>query len=188
MLIFCGCKKDPGNDNIPPVEQTPFAPASATNSAEFKGVNWADQRDNFVDDELVLSGINAADTYSEVQTKSAVILTGFQDAGANTVRLPVNPSTVMGSRWQTYKGSIDKALALGMKVVLAYWEGNTSKDGLVDNTYTYWRMWDSVITNYKTKGNIYFEPSMSRMVIISQTWKTCMQLFYHGTRVCLVEE
>lgn len=155
--ILCSCKKNTPNETLPTTEPIVFAPASANASVDFKGVNWADTRDNFADDELVLSGIGAADDYATVQTKAGTILAGFQNAGANTVRLPVNPSTVLGARWRVYKGAIDKASELGMKVVIAYWEGASSKDGMVDNTFSFWKMWDTVTTAYKAKGNVYFE-------------------------------
>jgi endoglucanase len=157
VTLFCSCKKETQKATETPAQPITFAPATATASADFKGVNWADERDNFADDNLVLSGTTAADSYATIQTKANTILAGFKTAGANTVRLPVNPSTVSGSWWQQYKGAIDKASELGMKVVLAYWEGASSKDGEVDNTFSYWKMWDTVTTAYSTKGNIYFE-------------------------------
>ena len=157
IALFCSCKKEAQKATETPAQPIAFAPATSTSSADFKGVNWADERDNFADDNLVLSGTTAADSYATIQTKASTILAGFKTAGANTVRLPVNPSTVSGSWWQRYKGAIDKASELGMKVVLAYWEGASSKDGEVDNTFSYWKMWDTVTTAYSTKGNIYFE-------------------------------
>ena len=156
--LLYSCKKDPQkNEPIVPAGPIVFAPASSTASADFKGVNWADTRDNFADDELVLSGNAAADDYATIQTKAGTILTGFQNVGANTVRIPINPSTVLSARWKTYKGAIDKASELGMKVVIAYWEGSSSKDGLIDNTFSFWKMWDTVTTAYNAKGNVYFE-------------------------------
>jgi len=156
-VLFYGCKKDAQKINEPLVAEVPFAPAVTAASADFKGVNWADIRDNFADDELVLSGTTATDTYATIQTKANTILTAFQNTGANTVRLPINSATVLQSWWKEYKAAIDKASELGMKVVLAYWEGASSKDGRVDNTFSFWKMWDTVTTTYKTKGNIYFE-------------------------------
>ncbi len=157
LLLLTGCKKERDKDSALPVIPVVFAPATSAMSTDFKGLNWADERDNFADDDLVLSGTTAADDAVAVAAKANTILSAFKSAGANTVRLPVNPSTAEGNRWQTYKAAIDKALDLDMKVVLAYWEGATSKDGLVDNTYSFWRMWDSVTTAYSANGNVYFE-------------------------------
>ena len=156
-VIICSCKKEAETGKKTETETVVFAPAITSSSTDFKGVNWADTRDNFADDELILSGTTAADSYTTIQTKANAILAGFQNAGANTVRLPINSSTVLQSWWKEYKAAIDKASDLGMKVVLAYWEGASSKDGKVDNALTYWKMWDSVTTAYSKKGNIYFE-------------------------------
>jgi endoglucanase len=44
----------------------PVAPATAAspdNPAQFKGVNWADPRDNFADDAVVPSGLSVDDRY-----------------------------------------------------------------------------------------------------------------------------
>ncbi|TWV92759.1 cellulase family glycosylhydrolase [Chitinophaga pinensis] len=84
-------------------------------------------------------------------------MSGFQTAGANTVRLPVNPPTVLGTWWQAYKGAIDKASTKNMKVLLAYWEGASSRNGLIDNTTTFWQMWDAIIAAYRSNPLIYFE-------------------------------
>lgn len=157
-ILFASCKKDAeANTNEPSPGNTVFVAASARDSKDFKGVNWADRRDNFTDDELVLSGTLATDDYAVIQTKANGILAAFQLAGANTVRLPVNPATVSGNWWKQYKGAVDKALSLNMKVILAYWEGASSKDGLVDNSFSFWKMWDTVTTAYKANGNVYFE-------------------------------
>jgi len=60
------------------------SPAAAATS-DFRGVNWADQRDNFVDDTLVLGGLSTSDSYATTQAKANGILTGFQNnLGANT--------------------------------------------------------------------------------------------------------
>ena len=64
--------------------------SAATNS--FRGVNWADARDNYVDGWVIPTGLTAADSYSTVRGKADGILAGFQNLlGANTVRLPINP-------------------------------------------------------------------------------------------------
>lgn len=157
MLCFA-CKKDTQNDTeINPIPSSTLALAAAPTSADFKGANWADTRDNFADDELVLSGTSLTDSYATIQTKADNILSGFQTAGANTVRLPVNPATVLSTWWYSYKGSIDKASAKNMKVLLGYWEGSSSRNGLIDNSTTFWRMWDTIVANYRSNALIYFE-------------------------------
>jgi Ricin-type beta-trefoil lectin domain/Cellulase (glycosyl hydrolase family 5) len=140
------------------VTQTPRAYA-ATNTAQFKGVNWADPRDNYADDAVVPSGLSTSDTYATTYAKATAVISGFQaNLGANTVRLPVNPYSVNGSFWSSYTGAIDAATAKGFKVILSYWEGVANKDGLVDNTTTYWAMWSTITTKYSGNSLVYFEP------------------------------
>src|SRR5262249_36149438 len=116
------------------------SPAEASTS-NFHGVNWADQRDNFVSDNLVLGGLSTSDSYATTQAKANAILSGFiNNLGANTVRMPVNYPTVSGSYWASYTGAIDEASSKGMKVILSYWESSNSRDGLVDNLTQFWSM------------------------------------------------
>jgi endoglucanase len=134
------------------------APAQAATNT-FMGVNWADERDNFVDGVLVLGGLSTSDSYATTQAKADRILSGFQtNLGANTVRLPVNYATVSGSYWNSYTGAIDMAASKGMKVILSYWEANSSRDGLVDNLTQYWSLWQTIVTKYAGNANVYFEP------------------------------
>ncbi|MVT09996.1 RICIN domain-containing protein [Chitinophaga tropicalis] len=154
VMLFCACKKDTQEKLLIP---SSAEVAVAVASADFKGVNWADTRDNFADDELILSGTTSSDTYTSIQTKADNILTGFQNAGANTVRLPVNPPTVLNAWWKIYKGSIDKAASKNMKVLLGYWEGSSSRNGTIDNTTTFWQMWDTIVATYRSNSLIYFE-------------------------------
>ena len=44
-------------------------PANA-DTGQFDGVNWADPRDNFADDALVLSGLTASDSYATIKAKA----------------------------------------------------------------------------------------------------------------------
>jgi endoglucanase len=134
------------------------APAQAATNG-FRGVNWADQRDNFVNDTLVLGGLSTSDSYATTQAKANGILTGFQNnLGANTVRLPVNFPTVSGSYWNSYIGAIDMAASKGMKVILSYWEADNSRDGLVDNLSQFWSMWQTIVNRYAGNSLVYFEP------------------------------
>ncbi len=130
---------------------------AATNG--FHGVNWADQRDNFVDGTVVPSGLSTSDSYATTTAKAGQILDGFRtNLGANTVRLPVNPSSVGTGWWNSYTGAIDAAVSRGMNVILSYWEGASSRDGKVDNTATWYAMWDTIVSRYGGTSNVYLEP------------------------------
>jgi endoglucanase len=140
-----------------PVANTSTAYA-ATN--QFKGVNWADPRDNYANDAVVPSGLSTADNYATTYRKASAIINGFAtNLSANTVRMPINPYTVNGSFWNSYTGAIDAATARGFEVILSYWEGSgTEKDGLIDNMTDFWAMWKTVTTSYGHNGLVYFEP------------------------------
>ncbi|MBV1856436.1 RICIN domain-containing protein [Catellatospora tritici] len=147
------------------------APAHAATN-DFKGVNWADQRDNFVDDVLVLGGLSTSDSYATTQAKANAVLSGFQNnLGANTVRLPVNHATVSGAYWGSYRGIIDAAAAKGMKVILSYWEGSSSRNGLVDNLTQFWSMWQTITDAYGANSWVYFEPMNEPYGYSDADWK-----------------
>ncbi|AYN43089.1 cellulase [Streptomyces dangxiongensis] len=141
------------------------APASASgppalDSSRFKGVNWADPRDNYADDPVVLSGLSTSDTYARTFVKATRVIKAFRaNLGADTVRLPVNPYTVGGPYWRSYRAVIDAADRQGFKVILSYWEGTGAhKDGLIDDTAAYRTMWDTVVHAYQADPRVYFEP------------------------------
>jgi len=139
---------------------SPASAAPSTNTSQFKGVNWADPRDNYADDPVVLSGLSLTDTYAQTYTKATRVISAFRaNLGANTVRLPINPYTVNGSYWKSYRGVIDAATAQGFKVIVSYWEGTgANKDGFIDDPATYWPMWDTVVKAYQHNQRVYFEP------------------------------
>ncbi|WP_329332358.1 glycoside hydrolase family 5 protein [Streptomyces sp. NBC_00663] len=139
---------------------SPASAAPSIDTTQFKGVNWADPRDNFADDLLQLSGLSTSDTYAQTYAKASRIISGFRaNLGANTVRLPINPYTVNGSYWKSYRGVIDAATAHGFKVIVSYWEGTGDrKDGYIDDEATYWPMWNTVVKAYKGNSKVYFEP------------------------------
>ncbi|WP_019070164.1 glycoside hydrolase family 5 protein [Streptomyces hokutonensis] len=139
---------------------SPASAAPSTNTSQFKGVNWADPRDNYADDPVVLSGLSLSDTYAQTYTKATRVISAFRaNLGANTVRLPINPYTVNGSYWKSYRGVIDAATAQGFKVIVSYWEGTgANKDGFIDDPATYWPMWDTVVKAYQHNQRVYFEP------------------------------
>lgn len=158
MLSACSKNLDNKEDNTDTPEPPMAASDTITSSTiNFKGVNWADPRDNFVDDWLMLSGLSSSDDDATLSSKTETILSAFKANGANTVRLPVNAATVLQDWWPKYVTVINKAASKGMKVILAYWEGASSKDGLIDNTTSYWSMWDRIVNKYIANQNIYFE-------------------------------
>jgi hypothetical protein len=135
------------------VDTTSRVPAST-----LKGINWACTADNFCDTILVLSGLASTDSYAAVQSKSDAILSGIiANTGANTIRIPVNYPTASQSWWNSYTGVIDKAVSKGMNVIIAYWEGKSSEDGLIDNMTQFWSMWQTVTSKYGGNSQVYFE-------------------------------
>src|SRR5689334_4699734 len=127
--------------------------AAQASTAGFRGVNWADQRDNFVNGVLYPSGLGATDTYASAATVAdRVVGQLYSITGANTVRMPINEPTV-ASYWGTYTGAIDQALTKG-KVILAYW---AHSGGRPSDTAAYDRMWDTVVARYAGNSNAYFE-------------------------------
>jgi len=122
-------------------------------TSQFRGVNWADERDNFVNGVLYVSGLGASDTYSSAATVAdRVVGQMYSITGADTVRMPINEPTVAGY-WDTYTGAIDTALAKG-KVILAYW---AYSGGEPTSTTAFYQMWDEVVAKYGGNPNAYFE-------------------------------
>jgi hypothetical protein len=144
----------PGKTNL-----AASVPTSGIGAAGIAGVNWADARDNFVDGWVIPSGLEAVDSYEVVAAKANAILTGFQNnmPGVNTIRLPINPPSVREIWWDSYSAAINVALGKNMKVILACWEGASSRNGLVDDIHAFWKMWDKVVKKYGENPNVYFE-------------------------------
>ena len=157
LLIISCSKKTDKSITVPDNPVVPAADTVTTSTINFKGINWADPRDNFADDWLILSGLSVSDNETAINEKAEKILTAFQANGINTVRLPVNPSTVLQDWWPRYSSVIKKASLKGMKVMLAYWEGASSRDGIVDNTTGFWSMWSTIMTSFSNNANVYFE-------------------------------
>jgi endoglucanase len=163
-LLFCllmalawqACKKE--NTDSTPVTTTSDTTVATIAASNIKGLNWADPDDNFEDGWVVISGLNSTDNYATVRSKAGNIINGFQQRGANTIRLPVNPSTVLQSWWNAYTGAIDETISRGLYVILAYWEGASSRDGLIDNTTQFWNMWQAIVNKYGSNNQVYFEP------------------------------
>ncbi|MEV8568118.1 ricin-type beta-trefoil lectin domain protein [Streptomyces sp. NPDC051322] len=122
-------------------------------TSQFRGVNWADPRDNFVNGVLYPSGLGSSDTHASAATVAdRVVGQMYSITGANTVRMPINEPTVAGY-WPTYTGAIDKALSKG-KVILAYWAYAHGKPADMTG---FNKMWDTVVARYGSNPNAYFE-------------------------------
>ena len=135
------------------------APLASADTSDFRGVNWAVLGDNFVQDRLVLHGLDGADDYDTVRAKADAIYTGFEDNLAiNTIRLPVNTHTVGSAWWDAYSGVIDSATDRGLKVILAYWEDGVASGGRVNDVDAWNAMWDTVTDQYGDNNLVHFEP------------------------------
>jgi endoglucanase len=140
------------------VTQMVNVPLAQAATNQFRGVNWADPRDNYANDAVVPSGLSTSDNYATTYAKARAIIRGFAvNLDANTVRMPINPYTVNGAFWASYTGAIDAATAMGFKVILSYWEG-LPKTGMIHDTTAFWAMWKTVTTRYRGNGLVYFEP------------------------------
>lgn len=161
ILAFVGVFVLSCSDTDPVASDASLQASTKANAvgAGIAGANWADGRDNFVDGWVIPSGLLSSDDYNTVSAKANAILNGFQAnlAGVNTVRLPINPPSVLESWWSAYRGAIDRAVSKNMKVILACWESASSRDGRIDNTTQFWNMWQTVVNQYGSNSNVYFE-------------------------------
>jgi hypothetical protein len=135
----------------------PPAPALASQSL-VRGFNWADARDNFQDGWVIPSGLNASDTPPVAAATAGAVVRGLESISPGqltTIRLPINPPTVLGSWWPTYQAAIDEVLRSDKKAILACWEAN--KDGRIDDQDAFQEMWDVVISTYGNNPNVMFE-------------------------------
>ncbi|HEY3257047.1 MAG TPA: hypothetical protein VGJ91_23985, partial [Polyangiaceae bacterium] len=97
----------------------PLGASAAT--SQFRGVNWADPRDNFQSGVVYIAGLSSSDTYDSALATGTSVMTQFKSKlGANAVRMPINEPTV-SSYWSNYTGAIDAVVSNGM-VVLCYWD------------------------------------------------------------------
>ncbi|WP_328346772.1 ricin-type beta-trefoil lectin domain protein [Micromonospora sp. NBC_00421] len=135
------------------------APAQAATS-QFRGVNWADARDNFLYDENVPIGLSKSDSYATTYTKATAILRGFQDLGSNTIRFGINPQTTSSPWWGSLTAAYDAASAMGMNVMIAPWPPT---GGRISDMNAFYRMWDTVITKYGSNSRFYFD-------IVNEPW------------------
>lgn len=143
----------------------------ARGTSEFRGVNWADPRDNYASDEVVPSGLSTEDDYATTYAIATGILSEFiAEVDANTVRLPINPWSVGTDWWESYRAAIDAATDLDMKVILSYWESNNAKDGRVDDPAAFDAMWDTVAQEYGRNRLVYMEPMNEPFGYSLQEW------------------
>ncbi|MGC9538349.1 glycoside hydrolase family 5 protein [Streptomyces sp. UG1] len=159
-----------------------YGPTAVPPVSDFRGVNWADPRDNFAHDEVVPSGLSTSDGYATTYAKSEAIIAGFAELGANTVRLPVNPSSVNGPFWKSYRGAIDAATDQGFKVILGYWEADNAKDGKIDDRADWNRMWTRLTSAYARDSKVYFEPMNEPFGYTSQEWRDIAARWVTGHR------
>jgi hypothetical protein len=129
------------------------APSPAASTSQFHGVNWADPNDNFITGPNIPVGLSTSDNYATTYTKSTAVLKGFQNLGANTVRMGFNAATTSGSWWNGYTAALDAATALGMNVIVAPW----LQGGKVGDSASFYQMWDTMINKYGSRGNFYFD-------------------------------
>lgn len=126
---------------------------AATN--QFRGVNWADARDNFQSGVIYISGLSASDTYASASIVADRVISEFiSKVGSNSVRLPINEPTV-STYWGTYTGAIDKILEMGNRVLFCYW--GAAHGAAPANMTAFWAMWKKVVDKYESNSNCYFE-------------------------------
>jgi len=132
-------------------------PAAHAATNQFRGVNWADTRDNFVNGPVVPSGLSMSDSYATTFAKATAVLKGFQNnLGANTVRFGMNQQTVASPWWNSYIAAFDAATAMGMNVMVAPWAA-PGGPGRVTDTTGFFNMWTTVVNRYRTNGRFFFE-------------------------------
>ena len=119
-------------------------------TSQFRGVNWADKRDNFVSDVLVLSGLSLSDNYQSASVAAERVIGQFQELfGTNSVRMPVNEPTVLKA-FDMYSGALDVALKHG-RLVMGYW-GPAQPSG-PKNMDDWWKMWTKIVEKYGDHPN-----------------------------------
>ncbi len=131
-----------------------FATNSLAITNQFRGTNWADKRDNFVSDVLILSGMSTNETYQSAYALSDRVMGQFvEKLGINSLRIPINEPTALKA-WGSYKGIIDGILAHG-RMLIGYW-GPSQPSG-PKSMDDWWKMWDTVIKEYGDNPDAYFE-------------------------------
>ena len=153
-LLLTTCSEEPVlNEELEMVAGN----AQTASASSFDGVNWADGRDNYVDGWIIPCSINAGDSWTTIRNTANAIFQEFKDLqGVNTVRVGINPPTVLeGNYWDRWIGIVQAAQDKNMKIVLGCWDQKSSKDGKIDDGF--YDMWDVVIDRYKNADFVYFE-------------------------------
>jgi len=145
---------------------------------QFRGVNWADPRDNFQSGVLYLSGLTSSDNNASAKIVADKIMSQFASKlGTNTVRLPINEATAT-TGWSMYTGVLDVALAKA-RVILCYW--GPAHGAALPNMTNWWSMWSTVLAKYGTDKNfyveIYNEPNMYNKTTLSTLYADWLQKF-----------
>lgn len=147
-------------------------------AVNFKGFNWADPRDNYVSGVLYISGLISTSTYEETQPLTEMVCRTWHEVGANTIRFPINVSTVNSSFWNVYKGVFDKATSMGFKAVLCPWTENHSQH--IEDNDKFYAMWKKVTTEYSDNSLVFFELMNEMSGYSSSEWATiCDDWFDH---------
>jgi len=145
---------------------------------QFRGVNWADPRDNFQSGVLYLSGLSASDNNASAKIVANKIIGQFvTKLGTNSVRLPINEATAT-TGWSMYTGVLDEALANG-RVILCYW--GPAHGAAPPNMTNWWNMWTTVVDKYGSNKNfyveVYNEPNMYNKATLSTLYADWLQKF-----------
>ena len=131
-----------------------FCVNSLAVTSQFRGVNWADKRDNFVSDVLVLSGLSQSYDYESASVVAERVIGQFQEVlGTNSVRIPVNEPTVL-THFAAYSGVLDVALKHG-RLLMAYW--GPAQPSAPKDMNDWWKMWATLVEKYGKHPNAYFE-------------------------------
>ena len=133
--------------------------AEASDTVWMHGGNWSDERDNFVDGTLIPSGLNSSSRARHYRNTSARLAGFGEGIGMNLVRVAVNPATIANTgRFARWREMITTFKNEGFVVLLAYWEGDSSKDGEIDDYDDWQSMWETLDGYYRRDRAVYFEP------------------------------
>ena len=155
-----------------------FAVNSFAVTSQFRGVNWADKRDNFVSDVLVLSGLSQSYDYESASVVAERVIGQFQEVlGTNSVRVPVNEPTVL-RHLAAYSGVLDVALKRG-RLLMAYW--GPAQPAPPKDMNDWWKMWATLVEKYGKHPNAYFEifnePHMYSKEELREIYATWLEKF-----------
>ncbi len=97
--------------------------ASFASPADIRGVSWSDPQDNYQLGPIVPANLSLHSLPDEASATARRMAGHFKKAGANLVRLGINPATVEDATWwQTYERVIRVLSDEGLGVLLCAWE------------------------------------------------------------------